>query len=131
MVAAGTQAARAVSRPHRSPRWLTAEVEAAIAALWQATGGSPIALDAALDQPASTVCKALRPLGLVRPAREPKPAFAHCEQERARELLYLDIKKLAASAAARQGAAGGRVPHAQTRHRWAVHARRRERPPLR
>ena len=82
------------SRPHGSPRRLTAEAEAEIAALRRATGAGPVALGAALGRPASTVGKALRRLGLSRPAREPEPSCARCERARAGELLHVDIKKL-------------------------------------
>ena len=82
------------SRPHRSPRRLTAQAEAEIAALRLATGAGPVALGAALGRPASTVGKVLQRLGLSCPQREPKPAFARYERERAGELLHVDIKKL-------------------------------------
>ena len=47
-----------------------------------------------MGRPASTVGKVLHRLGLSRPPREPEPAFARYERERAGELLHVDIKKL-------------------------------------
>ena len=72
------------SRPHRSPRRLTAEAEAEaeIAALRRAAGAGPVALGAVLGRPASAVGKALLRLGLSRP-----------ERERAGQLLHVDIKR--------------------------------------
>ena len=70
------------SRPHRSPRRLTAEAEAEIAALRRAAGAGPVALGAVLGRPASTVGKALLRFGLSRP-----------ERERAGQLLHVDIKR--------------------------------------
>lgn len=64
------------SWPPSSPRRLTAEAKAEITALRRAAGARPVAP----ARSALTVGKALRLLGLSRPAREPKPSY---ERERA------------------------------------------------
>lgn len=85
------------SRPHRSPRRLSPEREAEIAALRRERLSSP-AIARRLGLPVSTVGVALRRLGLGRfSALEPRPEVIRYERENPGELIHLDIRGSAAS----------------------------------
>ncbi len=91
------------SRPHRSPRRISAELEAQVVALRRATHRGPVFLAARLALPASTVGRVLR--------RRGEPVLAHLdaitgqplrrrhtgiryEHARPGDLLHIDVKKL-------------------------------------
>ena len=81
------------SRPRRSPQRLSVAAERQIAGLRLATGWGPDRIAALLGLPASTVHRAIRRLGLERPAaaRLPVVRYEHAEPG---GLLHLDTKKL-------------------------------------
>lgn len=81
------------SRPHRSPQRLSASAEHRIAGLRLATGWGPDRIAARLGLPASTVHRAIRRLGLARPAPVPVPVVRY-EFAAPGDLLHLDTKKL-------------------------------------
>jgi transposase InsO family protein len=81
------------SRPHTSPRRLSAERERQIAGLRLATGDGPDRIGALLGLPASTVHRVLRRLGLLERVREPI-AIVRYEYAQPGGLLHLDTKKL-------------------------------------
>ena len=81
------------SRPLRSPQRLSATAERQIAGLRLATGWGPDRIAATLGLPASTVHRAIRRLGLGRPAAALVPV-ARYEFAEPGGLLHLDTKKL-------------------------------------
>ena len=82
------------SRPHQSPRRLSARLEQRIAR-WRAQRKSGPAIADALGLPLSTVGDVLRRLGLGRlPPLVPRPAIVRYERAQPGELLHLDTKKL-------------------------------------
>jgi transposase len=93
-------------RPHRSPRAISAalmvEIERARQRRWT---GAVIAEVVGLSR--ATVARTLRQLGLARlPAIEPTPTGRRYEWERPGQLVHVDIKKLAASAASATASPG-------------------------
>ena len=82
------------SRPHRSPRQVSAMLERRIARLRTQRRSGPQIADA-LALPLSTVGDVLRRLGLGRlPALTVRPPIVRYERERPGELLHIDAKKL-------------------------------------
>lgn len=101
------------SRPHRSPRRLSARLEHRIARLRAHRKSGPAIADA-LGLPLSTVGDVLRRLGLGRlPPLIPRPAIVRYERAHPGELLHLDIKKL------------GRIGQHRDHGRLMAHERRR------
>jgi len=91
------------SRPHRSPRQLSAQLERRIARLREQRKTGPAIADA-LALPLSTVGDVLRRLGLGRlPPVVPRPPIVRYERAEPGELLHLDIKKLGRIGASRRG----------------------------
>jgi len=81
------------SRPHSSPRRLSAAQEAHIAGLRVSLGWGPDRLAALVGLPASTVHRVLRRRGLLERRREPV-AIVRYEHAGAGDLLHVDTKKL-------------------------------------
>lgn len=81
------------SRPHSSPRRLSAEKERQIAGLRSATGWGPDRIAAVVGLPASTVHRVLRRLGLLGRRREPVTVVRY-EHAEPGGLLHVDTKKL-------------------------------------
>lgn len=82
------------SRPHRSPRQVSAMLERRIARLRTQRRSGPQIADA-LALPLSTVGDVLRRLGLGRlPSLTVRPPIVRYERERPGELLHIDAKKL-------------------------------------
>jgi transposase InsO family protein len=82
------------SRPHQSPRRVSARLEQRIARLRARRKSGPAIADA-LGLPLSTVGDVLRRLGLGRlPPLEPRPAIVRYERAEPGELLHLDTKQL-------------------------------------
>jgi len=82
------------SRPHKSPRRLSLEVQADVEALRRKRLSGP-AIARRLGRPSSTVGLVLRRLGLSRlSALDPRPPVIRYERERPGELIHIDIKKL-------------------------------------
>ena len=82
------------SVPRRQPRRLSADAEAEILAVRQATQAGPLVVAAITGRPASTVGKVLRRWQcsrLPRPERDPVRRY---ERARPGELLHVDTKKL-------------------------------------
>lgn len=82
------------SVPRRQPRRLSAEAEAEVLAVRQATRSGPLVVAAITGRPASTVGKVLRRFAcsrLPRPVRDPVRRY---ERERPGELVHVDTKKL-------------------------------------
>lgn len=97
------------SRPHRSPRQLSARLEQRIGQLRAQRKSGP-AIAATLGLPLSTVGDVLRRLGLGRlPPLVPRPAIVRYEREHPGELLHLDVKKLGRIGA--QGPRGRLMAH--------------------
>lgn len=97
------------SRPHRSPRRLSARLERRIRQLRQRRKSGPAIADA-LGLPLSTVGDVLRRLGLGHlPPLVPRPAIVRYERASPGELLHLDAKKLGRIGA--HGAQGRRMAH--------------------
>lgn len=82
------------STPHRQPRRLSAELEAAVVAARAHSGDGPLTLAAKLGLAASTVGKVLRRHGCSRRPPPPRPPAVRYERGRPGELLHVDIKKL-------------------------------------
>lgn len=82
------------SRPHRSPRQLSAALERRLTRLRTQRRSGPQIADA-LGLPLSTVGDVLRRLGLGRlPSLTVRPPIVRYERERPGELLHIDAKKL-------------------------------------
>jgi len=81
------------SRPHRSPRRVTASEERRIAALRLATGHGPDRIAPLVGRPASTVHRVLRRLGLLDRVVTPVEVVRY-EYASPGGLLHLDTKKL-------------------------------------
>jgi transposase InsO family protein len=79
------------SRPHSSPRRLSAAQEAHIAGLRVSLGWGPDRLAALVGLPASTVHRVLRRRGLLERRREPVAIVRHAGPG---DLLHVDTKKL-------------------------------------
>lgn len=83
------------SRPHRSPRKLSAQLENRIKRLREERKSGPEIADA-LALPLSTVGDVLRRLGMGKlPPLFPRPPTVRYERESPGELLHVDIKRLA------------------------------------
>lgn len=83
------------SRPHRSPRQLAPELEAAICACRRATGWGPRLVAGATGFAHSTVWKVMRRAGIsrrARPAREPANRY---EWPCPGDLLHMDVSRYA------------------------------------
>ena len=83
------------TRPHRSPRRLDDEAEAAICAVRQATGWGPRLVAGATGRPHSTVWKVLKRHGLSRRPAAERGAPNRYEWPRPGELLHMDVCKYA------------------------------------
>ena len=83
------------SRPHRSPRTLTAEEEAPILRARRQTNLGPARLAHLCRRAPSTIWKVLRRYGLSRRARAPRPPARRYEWSRPSALIHLDTTKLA------------------------------------
>jgi transposase InsO family protein len=81
------------SRPHTSPRRLTADTEQRIVGLRAATGFGPDRLATFVDLPASTVHRVLRRHGLL-PRPRPRLEVVRYEHDQPGGLLHVDTKKL-------------------------------------
>ena len=82
------------SRPHRSPRQVSARLERRIAQLRARRRSGPQIADA-VHRSLSTVGDVLRRLGFGRlPPLTPRPPIVRYERERPGELLHIDAKKL-------------------------------------
>lgn len=82
------------SRPHHSPRQVSAQLERRIAQLRARRRSGPQIADA-VHRSLSTVGDVLRRLGLGRlPSLTPRPPIVRYERERPGELLHIDAKKL-------------------------------------
>ena len=82
------------SRPLRSPRRLSAQVEAAIVQAREQTGYGPNRLAGLVRRAASTVWKVLRRHGLTPRPRTPRPRYRRYEWSRPGALLHVDVKEL-------------------------------------
>lgn len=81
------------SRPHRSPRMLSAQEQARICALRRRTGWGPRPIAARSGHPHATVWRALRRAGLSRRARPPREQPRRYEWPCPGDLLHLDWKR--------------------------------------
>lgn len=109
------------SRPHHSPRRLSAALERRIAQLRARRRSGPQIADA-LQLPRSTVGDVLRRLGQGQlPPLAPRPPIVRYERERPGELLHIDAKTLGRIV----GGVGHRVTGDRSRQRSSkVHAKR-------
>ena len=80
------------SRPHRSPRLLDAQTQAAICEARRHTGWGPRLVGSATGHPHSTVWKVLHRHGLSRRPREPREAANRYEWPCPGDLLHVDVK---------------------------------------
>lgn len=83
------------SRPHRSPRRLSAAEEAPIVRARLETNLGPARLAALVRRARSTVWKVLRRHGLSRRRRGERQSFRRYEWSRSGALLHMDVKRLA------------------------------------
>jgi transposase InsO family protein len=83
------------SRPHRSPRRLSAAEEAPIVRARLETNLGPARLAALVRRSRSTVWKVLRRHGLSRRRRGERQSFRRYEWSRPGALLHMDVKRLA------------------------------------
>ena len=87
------------SRPHRSPRRLTAAEEEPILRARRETGLGPGRLAGIVRRARSTVWKVLRRHGLSRRRRSERQRYRRYEWSRPGALLHMDVKRLARFAA--------------------------------
>jgi len=103
------------SRPHRSPRQVSARLEGKIRHLRDQRRSGPQIADT-LHLSISTVGDVLRRLGLGRlPALTPRPPIVRYERERPGELLHIDAKTLGRILGVGHRITGDRSRQAQTR----------------
>jgi len=96
------------SRPHRSPRQLTAAEEEPIVRARLETGYGPDRLAAIVGRAASSVWKVLHRRRLSPRAREQRPRYRRYEWSRPGALLHMDVKKLSRFEAPGHQATGDR-----------------------
>ncbi len=89
--ASGVWLADRSSRPHRQPRRTSAELEARICAVRQATGWGPRLVAGATGQPHSTVWRVLSRHGLSRRPRSERGAPNRYEWPCPGDLLHMDV----------------------------------------
>src|SRR4051812_18946340 len=103
------------SRPHRSPRRLTAAEEAPILRARRETNLGPGRLAGIVRRARSTVWKVLWRNGLSQRPKGARQTFRRYEWSRPGALLHLDVKKLARFEVAGHRATGDRTEIARSR----------------
>ena len=101
------------SRPHRSPRQLAPELEAAICTCRRATGWGPRLVAGATGFAHSTVWKVLRRAGISRPPRAAKEPANRYEWPCPGDLLHMDTSRYARFLRPGHAVTGDRSQHSR------------------
>ena len=105
------------SRPHRSPRMLSASAQARICAERRCSGHGPRVIAARLGYAHATVWKALRRGGCSRPQRQPREPARRYEWPCPGDLLHVDWTTLARFAEPGHAVTGDRTSSAEKKRR--------------